>query len=229
MFVELAKTVEVAVRVAAAVIVEVVVWIVTGMLGVGVESAFVTVEFCGMAEKEAPGVRAASIHPGWARMAGSTGSIKATGLFVRKSLFGSSLDSTFASSSQCGAKRSAQPPADRIPHSPNRRMKAMTAQSLRSCSVALMHASIEWQAHINRSSGIRFFVMTGALNPDASMVCIDNATGDGKSQTGSTTFETGFTGGVQKHFPGLIEFFEDQLLLARINANPCILDGDLDR
>ena len=141
-FVELAKTVEVAVRIVAAVIVEVVVWIVTGMLGVGVESAFVAAEFCGMAGKEAPGVRAASIHAGLFRMAGSTGSIKATGLFVRKSLFGSSLDSTFASSSQCGAKRSAQPPADRIPHSPNRRMKAMTAQSRRSCSVVRMHASV---------------------------------------------------------------------------------------
>jgi hypothetical protein len=68
--------------------------------------------------------------------------MKATGLFVRKSLSGSSLDSTFASSSQCEVKRRAQPPANRIPHSPNRRMNAMTAQSRRSCSVVRMHASI---------------------------------------------------------------------------------------
>jgi hypothetical protein len=153
-FVELAKTVAVAVRVANAVTVRVVVSFVTGMPGVEVVSALVAVECCRFAEKEEPGVSAASIHPGLVRMAGSTGSMKTTGLFVRKSLFGSSLDSTLASSSQCGVKRRAQPPADRIPHSPNKRMRAMTAQSSRSCSVVLMHASIEWQAHIDCRAGI---------------------------------------------------------------------------
>ena len=142
MFVGLTKTVAVAVRVASAVKVRVVVCAVTDMPGVDVVGTLVAVDCCGFGEKEVPGVRAASIHADLFRMAGSTGSMNATGLFVRKSLLGSSLACTFASSSQWGVKRRAQPPADRIPHSPNRRMRAMTAQSRRSCSVARMSVTI---------------------------------------------------------------------------------------
>jgi hypothetical protein len=133
----------VAVFVADTVIVGLIVCVATDVPGVDVlVDTLVAVACWGTVVNEEPGVRTASIHAGLVRMAGSTGSMKATGLFVRKSLLGSSLDSTFVSSSQCGVKRSAQPPADRIPHSPNRRMKAMTAQSRRSCSVVLMHASV---------------------------------------------------------------------------------------
>lgn len=93
-------------------------------------------------ENDAPGVRYALIQAGFVRMAGSTGSMNPPGLLVRKSLFGSILDCTFVSNSQCGVKRRAQPPASRIPKSPNRRMKAMTTQSRLSLSVVLMSKSI---------------------------------------------------------------------------------------
>jgi hypothetical protein len=69
--------------------------------------------------------------------------------------------------------------------------------------------------------------MTGAFDPDLPMVRVDNATRDGKSQAGSTTFEFGFSGGMQIHFAGLKEFFEDKLLMARVNPDACILDPDL--
>src|SRR6266508_3395105 len=122
-FVELTKTV--AVLVANALNVGTMVCVATDVLGVceGTAEAVVmgvlaAVESCGLEENEAPGVRAAFIHSGFARMAGSTGSMNPLGLFVRKSLFGSSLDSTFVSSSHCGVKRSAQPPATRIQKSP---------------------------------------------------------------------------------------------------------------
>jgi hypothetical protein len=102
----------------------------------------VAVYDCILVGNEAPGVSAAFIQVELVRMAGSTGSMNPPGLFVRKSLSGSSFDSTFVFSSQCGAKRSAQPPATRIQNSPNRRMKTITAQSRRSFSVVLMSTSI---------------------------------------------------------------------------------------
>lgn len=140
-FVGVAKTR--AVLVANAVVVGDVVCVVTNVLDVdAVAGALAAVEGCVMVGNEAPGVRTVFIHTGFVRMAGSTGSMNPIGLCVRKSLFGSSLDSTFVSSSQCGVKRSAQPPARRIPKSPNRRMKAMTAQSRLSFSVTLMSRSI---------------------------------------------------------------------------------------
>lgn len=226
-FVGLPKTV--AVLVANAVIVGYGVCVATNVPGVDiVADALADVEDGRRAENEAPGVRAASIHAGLVRIAGSTGSMNPFGLFVRKSLFGSSLDSTFVSSSHRGANRSAQPPAKRIPQSPKRRMKARTAQSRRSFSVALMNTTISRQAHIDCGAGIDFFVMTGAFDPNASMVRLDNSAGDGKSQAGSPTFEVGFAGGVQKHFTCLIELFKDKLLMARVNANPCIFDCDLN-
>jgi len=96
---------------------------------------------CVTVETDAPGVRYAFIQAGFVRMAGSTGSMNPPGLLVRKSLFGSILDSTFVSNSQRGVKRSAQPPASRIHKSPNRRMKTMTTQSRLSFSVVLMSTS----------------------------------------------------------------------------------------
>jgi hypothetical protein len=120
-----------------------VVCVVTSVLGVSIMAAtLASVEGGIIVGNEAPGVRAAFIHAGFVRMAGSTGSMNPTGLLVRKSLFGLSADCTFVSISQCGVKRSAQPPASRIPKSPNRRMKAMTIQSRLSFSVALMRKSI---------------------------------------------------------------------------------------
>ena len=97
---------------------------------------------CVTVEEEAPGVRKAYIPAGFVRMAGSTGSMNPPGLRVRKSLFGSIKDSTLASNSQRGAKRSAHLPASSIKKSPNRRMRAMMAQSRLSCLIALIRKSI---------------------------------------------------------------------------------------
>lgn len=142
-------------------------------------------------ENEAPGVRTTSIQAGLVRMAGSTGSMNPLGRRVKKSLFGSSRDSTLASSSQRGVKRSAHPPARRIHKSPNRRMRAMTDQSRFSFSIAFMDKPVQRQAHINRSSGTHLFIMTGTIDPDTPVMCVDNATRDGKPQPGTTTFEFG--------------------------------------
>jgi hypothetical protein len=140
-FVGLVKTD--AVLVATAVIVRIVVGVVTGVAGVDVVPDVLTpVKGCIGVGNEAPGVSAAFNQVEFVRMAGSTGSINPLGLFVRKSLLGSSFDSTFVFSSQCGAKRSAQPPATRIQNSPKRSMKTMTAQSRLSFSVVLMNISI---------------------------------------------------------------------------------------
>jgi hypothetical protein len=139
-FVGLIKTA--AVVVAGAVVVGTVVCVGTNVPGVDVPAgALAVVESCVTVENDAPGVRTALIQAGFARMAGSTGSMNPPGLLVRKSLFGSILDSTFVSNSQRGVKRSAQPPASRIHKSPNRRMKTMTTQSRLSFSVVLMSTS----------------------------------------------------------------------------------------
>jgi len=184
-----------AVLVATTVVVGTVVWVVANVPGVDVlAGALAVVESCGMVANDAPGVRKASIHAGFVRMAESIGSMNPSGLLVRKSLFGSILDCTFVSNSQRGVKRSAQPPASRIHKSPNRRMKAMSTQSRLSFSVVLMNISIKRQTHMDRGARIRLFVMTGAFDPDVPMVCDDNPAGDGKPQAGPTTFEFGFSG-----------------------------------
>lgn len=140
-FVGLAKTR--AVLVTDAVAVGNVVCVVTNVLDAYiVGDALASVESCVMVGNESPGVSATFIHTGFVRMAGSTGSMNPLGLWVRKSLFGSSPDSTLASSSQRGVKRSAYPPATRIQKSPNRRMKAIRTQSRLSFSVAFMSTTI---------------------------------------------------------------------------------------
>jgi len=225
-FVGLAKAVFVTNAVVAGVAVRVVV---TNVPDVGVvKDASAVVGSGVMVECEAPGVRKLSIHAGFVRMAGSTGSMNPSGLCVRKSLFGSSLDSALASSSQRGAKRSAHLPASRIARSPNKRMRAMTDQSRFSFSVALMGKSIEWQAHVKRGARTHLFVMTGAFDPDAPVVGVDNTAGDGKPQPGTTAFEFGLARRVQMHFAGLVEFFEDQLVILRVDADACIFDCDFD-
>ena len=130
-----------------------------------------------------PGVRKAVIHTGCVRMAGSTGSMKPPGRRVRKSLFGSSRDSTLVSSSQLGAKRSAQPPAARIHKSPSSRMKAITAQSRLSFSAARMgmSVSVQRQAYMDRGARIDILIVTRAFNPNTPMVGVDNTARDGES------------------------------------------------
>jgi hypothetical protein len=47
---------------------------------------------------------------------------------------------------------------------------------------------------MDRGARIQLFIMTGAYDPDAPIVRVDNAARDGKSQSGPTTFEFGFSG-----------------------------------
>ena len=132
-----------AVFVADAMVVGGAVCVVTNVTAVGVvKDVPAVVGSCVTVENEAPGVSKSLIHAGFVRMAGSTGSMNPLGLLVRKSLFGSSMDSTLASSSQLGEKRSAHLPASRRNKSPNRRMRAMMAQSRLSFSIAFIGKSI---------------------------------------------------------------------------------------
>ena len=66
------------------------------------------------------------------RMAGSMGSMKSLGRLVRKSLFGSILDSILVFSFHFGAKRIAHCPARLTHRNPKRRMTRMMIQSRRS-------------------------------------------------------------------------------------------------
>ena len=141
---------------------------------------------------EAPGVRKTLIHAGFVRMAGSTGSMNPLGLRVRKSLFGSRLDSILVSSSQRGVKRRAHSPASRMQKSPNRRMRTMITQSRLSCSNAFIDVSIiDRQPHVNRGARIDSFVMTRAFEPDAPMMRVHNAARDRQPQAGPPAFEFG--------------------------------------
>jgi len=141
---------------------------------------------------EAPGVRKTLIHAGFVRMAGSTGSMNPLGLRVRKSLFGSRLDSILVSSSQRGVKRSAHSPASNMQKSPNRRMRTMITQSRLSCSNASIDVSIiDRQPHVNCGARIDFFVMTRAFEPDAPMMRVHNAARDRQPQPRTATFEFG--------------------------------------
>jgi hypothetical protein len=141
--------------------------------------------------KEAPGVRKTLIHTGFVRMAGSTGSMNPLGLRVRKSLFGSRLDSISAFSFQLGEKRSAHCPAASIHRNPINRIMRIMIQSYRSCSNAFMGRSVDWQSHKDCCAGIRYFVVVVAFEPDASMMGIHDAARNRKSQTGPTTLEIG--------------------------------------
>ena len=175
---------------------------VAGGLVVGVEGMGVTFTDVGMGvpvSKDAPGVRNISIHAGWVRMAESRGSKNPFGWELMKSLFGSRRDPMLVFSLQLGAKRSAHPLVSRMHRNPNRRMRRMMSQSRLSrlsFSRAVMGMSTDGQLHKDLCAGVRYFIMTGAFKPDASMVCIYNAACDGKSQPGTSAFEFGFAGGM---------------------------------
>jgi len=174
-FVGLAKTRAAFVAIAV-VVAGTAVWVAIGVPTVAVLMDVPTVvDIAVIPENEAPGVRKLSLHTGLVRMAGSTGSMNPFGLRVRKSLFGSSLDSTLTSNCHCGLKRSAHLPASRSASRPNKRMKAITVQSRLSFSVAFMRKSIKRQSHMNRSARTQLLVMAGAFDPNPSMVRVDNA------------------------------------------------------
>lgn len=140
---------------------------------------FVVVETGIGVEKDAPGVRKTSIQAGFVRMEGSRGSIKPLGTFVRKSLSGLRFDPMLESSLQLGARRSAHP-LERIIHmNPNSRMSSISRRESRlsfSRSRVCMETSIYRKTHEYGGAGIGFFVMTRALQPDASPMSIDDTT-----------------------------------------------------
>jgi len=146
--------------------------------------------------KDAPGVRKRLIQAGCVRMDASTGSMNPLGRRVRKSLFGSRFESILVFSSQLGANRSAHCPAMITHRNPMIRIIGMMNQSRRSCSGTFIVQSIDWQSHENGCARIRCFVVTGALQPDAPMMRIHDPACNGKSETGSATFEFCFPGGV---------------------------------
>ena len=127
---------------------------------------------------EAPGVRKTSIQAGLVRMAGSRGSMKPTGRLVRNSLLGLRFDPMLVFSFQRGAKRTAHPLARMIQMSPNNRIRIMTMIELRlsfSCSRVFIETSLDGEAHINCGAREGLFVVTGAFEPDASTMRVDDA------------------------------------------------------
>src|SRR5215207_7997386 len=174
--------------------------------------------------KEAPGVRKTLIQAGCVKMAGSRGCTNSFG--VRKESLSSRRDSISVSKRQFGEKRNASCPAAMTEMNPITKMMMTMIQSFRSCSTILMF--IDWQSHIYRCARICRFVMPGALQPDAPVVCIDNPACNGEPEPGSSAFEFGLAGGMQKNFAGLIELFKDKLLVFQVDANTAVLNGDLD-
>ena len=143
-----------------------------------------------------PGVRKRLIQTGWVSMEGSTGSMNPLGLCVRKSLFGSSIESILAFSFQLGAKRRAHCPAMITHRNPSPRIRGIMNQSRRSCSGTFIVPSTDWQSHEDGRARICYFVMTGTFQPDTSMMGIDHATRNGKPETGSAALELGLPGGM---------------------------------
>lgn len=93
---------------------------------------------------EAPGVRKRLIQAGSVRMEGSTGSMNPLGLRVRKSLFGSRLDSISAFSFQLGENRNAHCPATITHRNPRPKISGIMNQSRRSRSGAFIDRSADW-------------------------------------------------------------------------------------
>ena len=177
---------------------------------------------------DAPGVRKTFIQTGWVRMAGSMASTNPTGPLFRPPLLRSRLDPISAPSLQRGEKRSAHCPAMNTHRSPNKIMIRTINQSRRSCSTSFMRLSVDGQSDKDCCAGKCCLIKTGALQPDASMMCIDDAACDGKSQARTAAPEFGLAGGMQQYFACLIELFEYELMIFGINTNASIFDGNLN-
>ena len=141
---------------------------------------------------DAPGVRKTSIQTGLVRIAGSRGSKKLTGRLVRKSLLGLRFDPILVSSFQLGAKRMAHPLARMMQMNPNSRIKIMMMTESRlsfSRVLVFIESSINRKANIHGGAGVGLFVVTCALQPDASAVRVYNAARNSKPKPRATTFE----------------------------------------
>ena len=142
----------------------------------------------------APGVRNDASQEGGVRIAGSTGAILLMGMFVRKSLFGLSFDPILVSSFQLGEKRTAHCPATSTHRNPRRMISRMMIQSRRSFSRACIAASIGRESYVHRCPRICRFVISGAFQPYASAVGVDDAAGNGESQPRTAALELGLAG-----------------------------------
>jgi hypothetical protein len=110
-------------------------------------------------------------------MEASTGSINPLGRLATKVLLGSICDSILVFSCQLGAKRAASWPAKSTDRNPIPRMMMTTiVQSSRSCSATFMIVPLNRQPHKDRCAGKGCFVVPGALQPDATVMGIDDAT-----------------------------------------------------
>src|SRR5215207_370153 len=159
-------------------------------------------------------------------MEGSTGCTNPFG--VRNWSFGSRRDPMSVFNLQLGEKRRASCPAAITQMNPITKMMMTMIQSFRSCSTAFIFMFIDRQSHINCCAGICHFIVSRALQPDASMVGIDNPARNGKPQSRSAALEFGLARGMQKNFAGLVELLKDEFLVLRVDANAGVLNGDLD-
>lgn len=145
---------------------------------------------------DAPGVRKTFSQEGCVRIAGSTWPKNAGGLLVRKSLLGLILDSMLVFNVQRGAKRRAHCAARMTHRNPITRMMGRMSQSRRSRSDVFMLGCVDRQPDKDRGAGICCFIVARAFEPDASVVSVHDATGDGKPKSRTATLELGLTGGM---------------------------------
>ena len=108
-------------------------------------------------------------------MEGSMASTNPVGLLVRKSLFGSRLDSILVSSFQLGEKRSAHCPATITHRNPITRIMGIMIQSDRSRSDVFIAMPVDRQSHKDRCARVRCFVVARTFKPDASVMSVHNA------------------------------------------------------
>ena len=124
-------------------------------------------------------------------MDGSMGSMKLEGRLVRKSLLGLRFDPILVFNFQLGAKRSAHPLARIMQRNPNKRIRIimMPDESRLSCLLVCMETSINGKTHIHGGARKGLFVMPGTLQPNATMVRIDDTTRNCQPQPRTTALE----------------------------------------
>src|SRR5687767_10150311 len=137
-------------------------------------------------------------------------------------------DSISVFSVQLEEKRNASCPATITDRNPITRMIGIRIHSGRSCLIVFMEEPVDWQSYVNCRAGVGRFVVSRAGQPDASAMGIDNAACDRQPKPRTAALEFRLARGVQKHFPGLVELFEDQFLILKVYPNPRIANGDLD-
>ena len=88
---------------------------------------------------------------------------------------------------------------------------------------------LNWYLDIECASRAGFFIVPRTFSPDFTAMCCNNAAGNWQTQAGPAAFEFGLAGGVQRHLPRLVEFFEDNFDLVWIDTNTRVGNGELDK